>query len=140
MPSFIRQARRGETVRFSAVLPTATKKGGVVYGLAVDHSGLAGCDQGRIRSWRMFPPKPMGPFGVPEKVWGSKRHGVAAMPGAAAEPGATLEYNRQPAGQVNYMMLAPTAGRAAPGAHTAKFCPRAARHADGTVRKMLGSR
>ena len=44
-------------------------------------------------------------FGEPEKIWDAADMAGIPSPGAAAEPGArTFEYNRQPAGQVNYMI------------------------------------
>lgn len=44
-------------------------------------------------------------FGQPEKIWDASDMASTPMPGAAAEPGArTLEYNRQPQGNVNYMI------------------------------------
>ncbi len=44
-------------------------------------------------------------FGEPEKVWEARDLAALPQAGAAAEPGArTLEYNRQPAGLVNYMI------------------------------------
>lgn len=44
-------------------------------------------------------------FGEPEKIWDAADMASIPSPGAAAEPGArTFEYNRQPAGQVNYMI------------------------------------
>ena len=44
-------------------------------------------------------------FGEPEKIWSAADLAGNPFPGAAAQPGArTLEYNRQPQGQVNYMI------------------------------------
>jgi len=44
-------------------------------------------------------------FGEPEKIWDATDMGSLPQPGAAAAPGArTFEYNRQPAGNVNYMI------------------------------------
>ncbi|MFI5444264.1 outer membrane protein assembly factor BamE [Polaromonas sp. UC242_47] len=44
-------------------------------------------------------------FGEPEKIWQASDLAGNPFPGAAAEPGArTFEYNRQPEGQVNYMI------------------------------------
>ena len=44
-------------------------------------------------------------FGEPEKIWDASDMGSLPQPGAAAAPGArTFEYNRQPAGNVNYMI------------------------------------
>ncbi|WP_431095273.1 outer membrane protein assembly factor BamE domain-containing protein [Polaromonas aquatica] len=44
-------------------------------------------------------------FGEPEKIWEAADMAETPLPGAAAAPGArTFEYNRQPQGQVNYMI------------------------------------
>ncbi|MGH8846614.1 MAG: outer membrane protein assembly factor BamE domain-containing protein, partial [Polaromonas sp.] len=44
-------------------------------------------------------------FGEPEKIWDAADMADTPLPGAAAAPGArTFEYNRQPQGQVNYMI------------------------------------
>ena len=51
-------------------------------------------------------------FGEPEKIWNAADMAGIPSPGVAAEPGArTLEYNRQPAGQVNYMITIARDGR-----------------------------
>jgi len=70
--------------------------------------GLAGCDQERIKELEegvATEADVRARFGVPEKVWEAGDMASLPQPGAAAEPGArTLEYNRQPAGNVNYMI------------------------------------
>ncbi|MBH1958014.1 outer membrane protein assembly factor BamE domain-containing protein [Polaromonas sp.] len=70
--------------------------------------GLAGCDQQRISELEegvATEADVRARFGEPEKIWDARDMASLPMPGAAAEPGArTLEYNRQPAGQVNYMI------------------------------------
>ncbi|MDW5442332.1 outer membrane protein assembly factor BamE [Polaromonas sp. SM01] len=44
-------------------------------------------------------------FGEPEKIWQASDLAGNPFPGVAAQPGArTFEYNRQPEGQVNYMI------------------------------------
>jgi hypothetical protein len=44
-------------------------------------------------------------FGEPEKIWDATDMASLPTPGAAAAPGArTFEYNRQPSGNVNYMI------------------------------------
>ena len=44
-------------------------------------------------------------FGAPEKIWDAADMAATPLAGAAAAPGArTFEYNRQPQGQVNYMI------------------------------------
>ena len=77
--------------------------------------GLAGCDQERIKELEegvSTEADVRARFGVPEKVWEAGDMAPLPMPGAAAEPGArTLEYNRQPAGQVNYMITIGPDGR-----------------------------
>ena len=77
--------------------------------------GLAGCDQARIQELEegvSTEADVRARFGVPEKVWEAGDMASLPMPGAAAQPGArTLEYNRQPAGQVNYMVTIGPDGR-----------------------------
>jgi hypothetical protein len=77
--------------------------------------GLAGCDQERIKELEegvSTEADVRARFGVPEKVWEAGDMALLPMPGAAAEPGArTLEYNRQPAGNVNYMITIGPDGR-----------------------------
>ncbi|MDB5741956.1 MAG: putative lipoprotein [Polaromonas sp.] len=70
--------------------------------------GLAGCDQQRITELEegvATEADVRARFGEPEKIWEARDMASLPLPGAAAEPGArTLEYNRQPSGQVNYMI------------------------------------
>jgi len=70
--------------------------------------GLAGCDQQRIAELEegvATEADVRARFGEPEKIWEARDMASLPLPGAAAEPGArTLEYNRQPAGNVNYMI------------------------------------
>ena len=70
--------------------------------------GLAGCDQQRIDELEegvATEADVRARFGEPEKIWDARDMASLPQPGAAAEPGArTLEYNRQPAGMVNYMI------------------------------------
>ena len=77
--------------------------------------GLAGCDQERIKELEegvSTEADVRARFGVPEKVWEAGDMASLPMPDAAAEPGArTLEYNRQPAGNVNYMITIGPDGR-----------------------------
>ena len=79
--------------------------------------GLAGCDQERIRELEegvATEADVRARFGIPEKVWEADDMASLPQPGAAAEPGArTLEYNRQPAGNVNYMVTIGPDGRMA---------------------------
>jgi hypothetical protein len=77
--------------------------------------GLAGCDQQRIVELEegvSTEAEVRARFGEPEKIWNASDMASTPQPGAAAEPGArTLEYNRQPAGQVNYMITIGTDGK-----------------------------
>lgn len=70
--------------------------------------GLAGCDQQRIAELEegvATETDVRARFGEPEKIWDATDMASTPLAGAAAVPGArTLEYNRQPAGQVNYMI------------------------------------
>ena len=79
-----------------------------MHGFAVILLGLAGCDQQRINELEegvATEADVRARFGEPEKIWEARDMASLPQPGAAAEPGArTLEYNRQPAGQVNYMI------------------------------------
>lgn len=94
---------------------------GVLAGLAAllfALAGLAGCDNQKIAELEegvATEADVRARFGEPEKVWtaadmaGLPLDGTAA---AAAAPGArTLEYNRQPQGQVNYMITVGPDGR-----------------------------
>ena len=77
--------------------------------------GLTGCDQERIKELEegvSTEADVRARFGVPEKVWEAGDMASLPLPGAAAESGArTLEYNRQPAGNVNYMITIGPDGR-----------------------------
>ena len=70
--------------------------------------GLVGCDPQRIAELEegvATEADVRARFGEPEKIWDAADMASTPLPGAAAAPGArTLEYNRQPAGQVNYMI------------------------------------
>ena len=71
-------------------------------------AGLAGCDPQRIAELEegvATEADVRTRFGEPEKIWDAADMAKLPMPGAAAAPGArTFEYNRQPAGNVNYMI------------------------------------
>ena len=71
-------------------------------------AGLAGCDPQRISELEEGVATEADVrvrFGEPEKIWNAVDMAKLPMPGAAAAPGAkTFEYNRQPAGNVNYMI------------------------------------
>lgn len=70
--------------------------------------GLAGCDQQRVAELEegvSTEADVRARFGEPEKIWDAADMAATPLPGAAAAPGArTFEYNRQPQGQVNYMI------------------------------------
>ena len=76
---------------------------------------LAGCDQQRIKELEegvATEADVRARFGEPEKIWDARDMASLPLPGAAAQPGArTLEYNRQPAGNVNYMVTIGADGR-----------------------------
>ena len=70
--------------------------------------GLAGCDSEHIKALEegvATEADVRARFGEPEKIWEARDLVSLPVPGALLEPGArTLEYNRQPAGNVNYMI------------------------------------
>jgi hypothetical protein len=77
--------------------------------------GLVGCDQQRIAELEegvATEADVRARFGEPENIWDAGDMASLPLPGAAAAPGArTLEYNRQPAGNVNYMITIGPDGR-----------------------------
>ena len=107
--------------------------------------GLAGCDQQRIKELEegvATEADVRARFGEPEKIWDARDMASLPAPGPAGERGArTLEYNRQPAGHVNYMITI-----AADGTMTSlrqvltpqNFAQVLPGMAMETVRKMLG--
>lgn len=70
--------------------------------------GLTGCDQQRVAELEegvSTEADVRARFGEPEKIWDATDMASTPLPGAAAAAGArTFEYNRQPQGQVNYMI------------------------------------
>lgn len=70
--------------------------------------GLAGCDPQRIAELEegvATEADVRARFGEPEKIWHAADMASTPLPGLAAAQGArTFEYNRQPQGQVNYMI------------------------------------
>ena len=70
--------------------------------------GLLGCDPQRITELEegvATEADVRARFGEPEKVWDASDMAKLPQPSAAAVLGArTFEYNRQPAGTVNYMI------------------------------------
>ena len=81
--------------------------------------GLAGCDPQRIAELEegvSTEADVRARFGEPEKIWEAGDMASLPLSGALlatlAQPGArTFEYNRQPAGQVNYMITIGADGR-----------------------------
>ena len=78
-------------------------------------AGLVGCDARRIAELEegvATEADVRARFGEPEKIWEAADMATTPLPGAAAAPGArTFEYNRQPQGQVNYMITIGADGR-----------------------------
>ena len=78
-------------------------------------AGLAGCDAKRINELEegvATEADVRARFGEPEKIWTSADMAETPLPGAAVVPGSqTFEYNRQPQGQVNYMITIGPDGR-----------------------------
>lgn len=76
---------------------------------------VAGCDPQRIAELEegvATETDVRARFGEPEKIWLASDMASTPSPGAAAAPGArTFEYNRQPAGMVNYMITIGPDGR-----------------------------
>ena len=70
--------------------------------------GLVGCDPQRIAELEegvATEADVRARFGEPEKVWDAADMAATPLAGVASAPGAkTFEYNRQPAGNVNYMI------------------------------------
>jgi hypothetical protein len=77
-------------------------------GLFAALGGLLGCDPQRIAELEegvATEADVRARFGEPEKIWDATDMAKLPQPGAAAVPDArTFEYNRQPAGAVNYMI------------------------------------
>ena len=71
-------------------------------------AGLVGCDPQRIAELEegvATEADVRTRFGEPENIWDAADMAKLPLPGAAASPGSrTFEYNRQPAGNVNYMI------------------------------------
>ena len=71
-------------------------------------AGLVGCDPQRIAELEegvATEADVRTRFGEPEKIWDAADMAKLPLPGAAASPGSrTFEYNRQPAGNVKYMI------------------------------------
>ena len=105
----------GLTAGLAAAALPDWKKAVLRMGLLSFIAGLAGCDQARIKELEeglSTESEVRARFGEPEKTWEARDMASLPFPGAAAEPGArTLEFNRQPAGTVNYMITIGPDGR-----------------------------
>ena len=105
----------GLTAGLAAAALPDWKKAVLRMGLLSFIAGLAGCDQARIKELEegvSTEAEVRARFGEPEKTWEARDMASLPFPGAAAEPGArTLEFNRQPAGTVNYMITIGPDGR-----------------------------
>lgn len=84
-------------------------------GLLTVLASLAGCDQQRIAELEEGVATELdvrARFGEPEKIWDASDMVKVPVQGAAAAPGArTFEYNRQPSGNVNYMITIGSDGK-----------------------------
>ena len=84
------------------------KKAVMTMGMLAMLLGAVGCDPQRIAELEegvATEADVRARFGEPEKIWDSVDMSKLPLPGAAAAPAArTFEYNRQPAGNVNYMI------------------------------------
>ena len=84
------------------------RKALVIMGLLSLLAGLTACDPQRIAELEegvATEADVRARFGEPEKIWDASDMAKLPLQGAAATPGArTFEYNRQPAGTVNYMI------------------------------------
>ena len=84
------------------------KKAVMAMGLLSMLAGLMACDQQRIAELEegvATEADVRTRFGEPEKIWDAADMAATPLPGPAGAPGSkTFEYNRQPAGNVNYMI------------------------------------
>lgn len=84
------------------------KKAVMAMGLISMLLGVMGCDQQRIAELEegvATEADVRTRFGEPEKIWDSADMAKTPLPGVAAALGSkTFEYNRQPSGNVNYMI------------------------------------
>ena len=84
------------------------RKAAIAMGLLSVLAGMVGCDPQRIDELEegvATEADVRSRFGEPEKIWDATDMARLPLPGAAAVRGArTFEYNRQPAGNVNYMI------------------------------------
>lgn len=100
---------------FSCRWPLVPQTRALGVGLLALLLGLAGCDEQHIKELEegvATEADVRARFGQPENIWEARDMASVPQPGAAAEPGArTFEYNRQPAGNVNYMITIAPDGR-----------------------------
>ena len=91
------------------------RKAAIAMGLLSALAAMVGCDPQRIDELEegvATEADVRTRFGEPEKIWDATDMGSLPQPGAAAAPGArTFEYNRQPAGSVNYMITIGSDGK-----------------------------
>lgn len=84
------------------------RKAVIAVGLLSLLLGVVGCDQQRVAELEegvATESDVRARFGEPEKVWDAADMATTPQPGAAGVPGSkTFEYNRQPSGNVNYMI------------------------------------
>lgn len=131
--------------RGTAVTLQFAKKAMIAMGLLSMLTGLIGCDQQRIAELEegvATEADVRARFGEPEKIWDAADLAKTPMPGAAAAPGSkTFEYNRQPSGNVNFMITIGPDGKMSAlrqvlnAANFAKVLPGMPME---TVRKILG--
>ena len=121
------------------------RKAAIAMGLLSLLAGMVGCDPQRIAELEegvATEADVRTRFGEPEKIWDAADMASLPLPGSTAALGArTFEYNRQPAGNVNYMITIGSDGKMtalrqvlAPQ-NFAKVLPGMPME---TVRKMLG--
>ena len=121
------------------------KKVVIAMGLLSMLLGVVGCDQQRIAELEegvATEADVRARFGEPEKVWDAADMASLPLPGVPAATGSkTFEYNRQPAGNVNYMITIGPDGKMSAlrqvlnAQNFAKVLPGMPME---TVRKMLG--
>ena len=91
------------------------RKAAFAMGLLSVLAAMVGCDPQRIEALEegvATEADVRTRFGEPEKIWTATDMGSLPQPGAAAAPGArTFEYNRQPAGNVNYLITIGSDGK-----------------------------
>lgn len=117
----------------------------IAMGLLSLFLGTVGCDQQRIVELEegvATEADVRARFGEPEKIWDAADMAKLPVPGVAGAPGSkTLEYNRQPAGNVNYMITIGADGKMS-GLRQVLNAQNFAKVLPGmpmeTVRKMLG--